>query len=405
MIGVLKNVYVELLLNSASRQASSAFKLLDSNLRSALVIPPANIGSVGDAAMLNAVKTQLKIRGYSHVAVLLGDGWDAIEGFDEYIPADDWFYLERRSSLVNIIKKLGNFTHSYLVGADCIDGIYNPGSISRRLRILQEHAQLGGNARILGSSFSQSPHPLAIDSLRALDPSIVVCARDPVSRRRIQEATGRVVRQTADLAFFTESDLHHPHTVAAREFTQSSRSLGLQVVGLNINFLVELQNPGFCKAHEKLVQCLLENDVAILLVPHDARGNESDAVLLKRATNNIPTSLKDRVALLKEAPPAATRSALSCLDLVITSRMHAAILAMSAMTPAISFVYQNKFEGLYELLSMNNEGLLFEPTDLINEPDKTIGSILSIIKSHKSLQHSLEESLVEVIDLANANFD
>lgn len=404
MISKLRNAYVQRILRRARRRGRAELAKLASDTLRAVVIPPADIGSVGDAAMLNAVRTQLRNRGFRHIGILLAEGWDAIAGFDEYIPADDWFYLERRSALAKIIEKLGGFKHSYLVGADCIDGVYNPGSISRRMQVLQEHAELGGNARILGSSFSLSPNPIAIDALKALDPSIVVCARDPVSRRRIQDATGRDVRQTADLAFFTGEDTDHANSASALAFIRDIRSLGFGVVGLNINFLVELKHPGFCEAHIKLVKELLENDIGILLVPHDSRGEESDADLLMRATMDVPEPLKSRIMLLEEAPPAATRSVLGSLDMVITSRMHAAILAMSASTPAISFVYQNKFEGLYELVSMSEEGLLFDPAELIDYPDKTVGSIMSIIERRQSISKALANNLDRVIGLANANF-
>ena len=399
-----RKIVARLMLARSRRTAYSQLRALPKGTRRALVIPPTAAGSIGDAAMMNATRARLRKRGFTHVAVAIADGWDAIEGFDTYLPGDDWFFYERKSALARLVGTLGQFSHSFLIGADCIDGTYNAGSITRRMTLLDEHARLGGRARIMGSSFSAAPKRVAIERLRTLDTSITLCARDPVSRDRLIAATRRDIAQTADLAFLTSADPDHPNAAAALSFIDAQNNAGRSVIALNINCVVEQKHPGFAAAHRQLVSSLLDRGYAVLMVPHDSRGEVNDAALLAGAITEVSPEASERIGWLEESPPAATRAVLARVDAIVTSRMHAAILAMSAGTPAICFTYQGKFEGLYQLLGLIDEGLLFDPAKLVEQPAQTQDAILQQIERRAALAETLSAKLGRVRELADKNF-
>ncbi len=404
MIQSLRNLVVPLYLANARRQAAALYASLDATTRSILVIPPTAAGSVGDAAMLWVAFDELKLAGFERVSYAGPGGWDALPDFDSHHDMDAWFFSSRRSALAQAIKLLGNFSHSMLVGADCIDGTYNPGSITRRMHLLDEHARLGGDARILGSSFSDNPNRDAVSVLRELHPRVVINARDPVSKSRMEQVLARQIQQTADMAFLTPENSNLLEAGAVTSFVREQRDQGRAVVGLNICSTIARTNPGYVEANQKLLSRLIQADYAVLLVPHDNRGTRNDALLLAEAAKTVPPALQGHLLALPETGPGTVKASLGKVDALITGRMHAAILAMGAGTPAISFTYQGKFEGLYQLLDLENEGLLFDPSHFASSPERIIEAILDRLTRHQAYARMLKKKLPTVLAKARSNF-
>lgn len=401
---VFRDLAIPIILARARKTGADRLKDSLGQQRSVLVIPPAAAGSVGDAAMLNVAYDQLRRENFARVSIACAPGWEEIRPFDSFHNFDEWFFGQRRSTLAAAIKLLGEFSHSMLVGADCIDGTYNPGSITRRIALLDEHAKIGGDARILGASFSDQPNEYAVEVLRALDPRVAINARDPVSRTRMQNVVRNEIWQTADMAFLTEPDSTDSSVSAAFAFTELQRSEQRRVVGVMVNHVVDQKFDKFTDAHVPLLNRLIDEGISILLVPHDSRGERSDRVLLSELMQRMDTTQRQRIHLLDNAPPGAVQAALTSLDAVITSRMHAAILAMSVGTPAISFVYQGKFEGLYKLLGLEEEGLLLQPNDLVDRSAETIDTIIYHIQRRDYLADRILAVLPKVKRLAESNF-
>ncbi|MDT0576979.1 polysaccharide pyruvyl transferase family protein [Croceicoccus sp. F390] len=372
--------------------------------KAALIIPPAAAGSVGDAAMINATCAALRERGFAHIALASPGGWEALSDIDEWLDLNAWFFGQSRRVLARGVRRLGAFSRSVLIGADCIDGVYNPGSITRRLTLLHEHAGIGGETTVLGSSFGLHPDPVAVERLRSLHRDIVICARDPVSYNRLATATGRPIRQTADLAFLIKSDLGHDAARVALAFIERQAKTGRRTIGLNINFLIEAAHPGFAAAHRRLVDRLLASEHALLLVPHDNRGKTTDASLLDMAIAHLTPAQREHVAMLPPSPPCATKAVLGRLDAIVTSRMHAAILALSTGTAAISFVYQGKFEGLYRLLGLENTGWLLDPAELVHDSVATTDRICALIADAHQSDRIIAAGVAKARALADDNF-
>ncbi|UUL82373.1 polysaccharide pyruvyl transferase family protein [Sphingomonas qomolangmaensis] len=355
--------------------------------------------------MLTVAYNELKTAGFSRVSVALPAGWDALPPFDSYHDLNKWFFDGRRSVLAHGILEASAFSHTMLVGADCIDGTYNPGSITRRMVLLDEHARIGGDARILGSSFSTKPHAEAIRTLRHLASNVCINARDPVSRERLQAAAGRVVRQTADLAFLTMPAGDDAIPDDTRNFLEAQAAAKRPMIGLNINANIDRTVVGYTSAHDNFLRRLLGEGYSVLLVPHDNRGQRSDETLLSELQLRLDPDSAKHVHLLNAHEPSFVRQVLSKLEAIVTGRMHAAILAMSAGTPAISFVYQGKFEGLYQLIGLTEESVLYDPKNFAERPDEIQDQILEALGRREELRVIIHRELPRVMGLARSNFD
>lgn len=370
----------------------------------ALIVPPADEGSLGDAAMLNAARATLKTYGIQEVDLLLKPGWQALKAFDRQIDASHYFYGGWQRKYLPIRASLGRYSHAYFVGADVVDGVYNPESVRRRLGVLGDVATLGGEASILGCSFSETPDPDCVEALRRLPRSVRIKARDPISRRRMEATLDRPIELVADLAFLLRPDLEASGAAEALAWIDRRRGAGDRVVGLNANYLIDAKHPGFSEKLGPLMARLLAKNVSILLVPHDTRTDRSDRHILEEARATVGAGFEDRVRMLEPSDPGMIKAVLGALDLVVTGRMHVAILTMGAGRPALSFGYQGKFEGLYQLLGLAGAGLLLPPSMLVERFDEVGETIARQLDVADELSARIAMSLPAVRDLALANF-
>lgn len=368
---------------------------------SALIVPPAGPGSLGDAAMLGASRDELRRLGFTRVDLGLSGDWSAVEGFDNYIDMAEYFYGGVRRKLPGYVLGLGAYSHVFMVGADVIDGAYAPGSVIRRLGILAEHARQRRGARVLGSSLNETPDADCIAALAALPASVGVLARDKISYGRLTSHLTRPIGLVADLAFLLEPRPQSQEAQDTLQWIRGRRQDGDRVVALNINALVEAQAPGFAAAHRTLVFELMKRNVSFVLVPHDTRGERSDAELSAEATAGFSTQ---RVRQLDPREPGMIKACLMAADLIVTSRMHVAILGMGGGTPALSFGYQGKFEGLYDLLDLPRDELLLAPRTMLDAPEAVLDRVVTALDSRDRHAARLDASLPGARKLSRLNF-
>ena len=94
------------------------------------------------------------------------------------------------------------------------------------------------------------------------------------------------------------------------------------------------------------------------------------------------------------------KSVIGLCDLLITCRMHIAIVALSKNVPVISFVYQGKFEGLYNFYDFK-QNLMFEKDNFeIDRLKETISYILI-----NDFSKMIEKKNKNVFELAKKNFE
>ncbi|NMG63590.1 hypothetical protein GPA19_01315 [Azoarcus indigens] len=383
-------------------QASSGNRSRGS-LRAA-IIPPAIPGSLGDAAMISASADYLRSVGFKKVDLFFGSEWPLDVPIDDFVAAERYFYHASNWQLARLINRLPAYSHMFFIGADVIDGAYNPGSVRRRLSLLEEANRLGIHCTVLGSSYNEAPEESTRAKLRTLPEQIAICARDPVSHGRLASQLERPILQTADLAFLLEPRRDHPAAAATRDWISARRAAGDRILAVNANYLHAAKLPALRGALTGFLRRLLEEKLSIVLVPHDTRSDEPDEALLAKAAAGLPDELHGRIRMMPPASPGAIKSVLANVDLLASGRLHAIILALGSGTPVFGFTYQGKFEGLLQLLELNTDTLLRSPAELAAHPRQIAELVLGQLERAGELREHIARTLPKVLSLSRSNF-
>jgi polysaccharide pyruvyl transferase WcaK-like protein len=371
---------------------------------SALIIPPAIPGSLGDAAMISASVRYLRDTGLENVDLLYGNHWELDEAIDKRIAAERFFYKQSMLQQALLIARLPAYSELYFIGADVIDGAYNPGSVCARLSLLTEAAKSGKKATVLGASYNTHPDARTQAALRGLPESVTICARDPVSKLRMERALERPIRLVADLAFLLRPKADHPVAIRTVNWINERRKAGDLVIGLNANYLHAEKDPGIIPALKQFVSATLKQPISIVLIPHDTRSKLPDEKLLELAVAHLSASEKERIYALPPLSPGVVRAVTPELDFLATGRMHTAILALSGTTPTFCFAYQDKFEGLLQLVNLVDEDLLSSPKELAQAPEAVAEKFLQFLPKRQLLRDRIAEALPSVFELSRKNF-
>jgi len=374
------------------------------NERRVLIIPPAVPGSLGDAAMISASSYSLRNQGAAKVDLLYGKTWSLDEKIDNRISGERFFYKQSNLQQALLVSLLPRYSECYFIGADVIDGAYNPKSVSARISLLAEAANLGQKTTLLGASYNKKPEETTRKALANLPESVTICARDPVSRMRMEDALNRPIRQVADLAFLLRPKSDDTIVQEAKAWMESRRHAGDQVIGLNANYLHAQKDPNIVGALKVLVERLLRYDLSIMLIPHDTRSEMPDQKLLEEATSIVDVKDRNRIFMLPPESPGIVRAVVPDLDMLATGRMHTAILSLSGGTPSFCFAYQDKFEGLLQFFNLENAELLSTPAELSAEPTLVAEKIVAKLKEKKLFQERIHYYLPEVLALSERNF-
>lgn len=304
----------------------------------ALIVPPADAGSFGDLAMLTALVHQLASHGIHSRLLSAPNAWPAL------------------APSVNI-SQLSHFDIAYIIGADVIDGSFG---YSNQEHLLYSVASFFRKRAVVCSfSFRSDPHPQSLISLRRLlHRGVRFAARDPFSWLRFEQHIGPATL-SADLSFL---------------LPPISRSLPLflrhasprPVVGISIN---ALHPPSNLEAFAS--QLLSYSDWFYLLIPHDFRSRCDDLAIATRLGGLLP----NRSYVWHPPHPSAVKSACRYCNLVITSRMHVAAIALSVGTPAIALDYNDKARGL--LAAFGADFLAFPISEFYTRALDTASCVLS----------------------------
>jgi colanic acid/amylovoran biosynthesis protein len=384
------------------------FRRSNTESKAALIFPPAwTPGSLGDEAMIRATVAGLSSRGFGRIDIL------------ERHPNRPWGkHLVEVGSVVaqwstglgwrRIAKLLCGYSHLFILGADAMDGAWRVRGSLWRVWFLRMAERLGLRACALGFSFSSAPNPEVARSLAALDDGVGLFARDPLSFRRLKSIGCRNVKLVADLAFLLPPDSRSIHR--SLQWAQNQRTEGRAVIGLNIgaNALggTDAKRPD---AAMGVISAALErylasnNKIAVALIPHDYRGTASDYVLCRAIFERLEKSLMPQVYIYDEARDAASiKGFASTLDACITCRMHLAIACLSSGVPVGAIVYQDKFEGLFELAGVHAPTLRWSEQTSCEDVYGLIDQTVQQAKMHRAI---LVEQLPRLKALSQSNFD
>lgn len=175
---------------------------------------------------------------------------------------------------------------------------------------------------------------------RVFSAAALAVARDELSAQCFEEVCGKTASVSTDLAFglpFDAEALKLPHTDAPRVALNASGLLyddslenTVKAFELRVDYRVFVH---------RVIEGLLENGCEVHLVPHVGADIAANRVLSERYPSVIAHALADT--------PVDAKNLICQMDLLIGSRMHATIAALSSGTAVVPVAYSRKFEGLF----------------------------------------------------------
>jgi polysaccharide pyruvyl transferase WcaK-like protein len=182
----------------------------------------------------------------------------------------------------------------------------------------------------VGPFTSRRARALARRSLRTAG---IVMTRDSASADHVQELGGRVDVRTTDVVFA----LPVPERSAERDVL-------LNVSGLLWNGSPHVDPTSYRAAVRALHRGLIERDRRVTLLAHvlDTSSPDNDVPAVQALANEVGGD----VEVVVPASLTEVRSVVASAQLVLGSRMHACLNALSVGTPAIPLSYSRKFAPL-----------------------------------------------------------
>lgn len=380
--------------------------------RSALILPAASPGSLGDDAMLSATVHHLRNKGCRRIGLIF-DGltpkFRYSASVDQEVNIEGYFCSNRWRDKIRFVLIAARYHSFYAIGADVLDGYYSDHQSYKMLRLVSLSADTGLDTTILGFSFNQQPRHRSLRALQQLPRDVKLCARDPISQQRLREFAGRPVELVADLAFLLQSN---PNTNTVRNtlswinkqvenenilFGMNANRLHAQVVqGRSVVNIVKMYR-------EAIVDlCKQYKNICFVFIPHDFRGEDNDLALAVAIYESLPHVIKDKCFIISTAcGPAEIKAICGRLHFVLSGRMHLAIACLSQRTPVACISYQGKFTGLFKFFGL--EEFVIDPEEALKEgclADK----LSSLIKRRAEATTKIAEKLPEVLMLAEKNF-
>lgn len=280
-----------------------------------------------------------------------------------------------------------------VVGADTMDGAYNLRASLRRTLVADLAAGAGVDTRVLGFSWNDRPHPAVRRALRAASRrGVVLMLRDPVSAERARADGMQHVVGVADTVFsLTTTDDDGVADVLG------DVPAGSPVALVNVSALVgrSLDQTG---EYVRVVEHLRASGLAVVLVPHVSRPGADDLDACRRVLEALEpgtVTFVDRVLTPGQIKALCARS-----DLVLTGRMHLAVMALSAGVPAITLATQGKVEGLMEIFGVRDLCVTPRP----GMADVVIALVGRILAADGVLVERVRSGLPRARELSAANF-
>ena len=379
-----------------------------------LVLAPAGAGSLGDEAMTRSAVAALRGRipdakitlvvfkdtDFAHYGDL-GTDMVCLAGFMGVRP--------RLATLRRLMAALRQGTDFVILGADVLDGIYEPSNTIRRLWLAVAAQRAGLSANLIGFSFADRAGPQVRGFLRDHCASFNIISRDPVSAARVAEVVGRPVPSAADLAFLLpRPDAASPAATEALAQAAAWRAEGRPIVVFNGNAHgLRTSHPGIDVAAcarafaEALKQIHAATNCGFVFVSHDDRPGVSDADFIRTITALLPEGTP---TAMPDAPIRPSDAKLLCeqANLTITGRMHLGIASLGVATPALFYDYQGKVEGLLELFDLPD--LKFGAEDVL-APERLAQIVIDRIARGADISAQIEARLPAVRALSARNID
>lgn len=376
--------------------------------RRAFLLTPASRASLGDEAILTAAARVLSDRGVRITATGYKEAveWGDLSGIDDHYFLRPYFHSSSHRPKLAFKWEMRRHDVFVVAGTDVMDGKYSEHRTLKRIGLMRMAAECGVPVEMIGISVCREPSEACMAAMRDLPDHVIFRTRDPQSHARLEAAIGRRVELVADLAFLLEPTANSPLLDRTRDWIAAQRRSGRLVVGVNISHHVvrgeeaHLEE-GVRRVHEAVASVAKAQPVAVVLLPHDSRGEHNDGYLNTLFCQAI-AGQADLPCLPIEFPVKAAeiKAITGELDVVLTGRMHVAIASLGMKTPVACLTYQDKFEGLFDHFGLSDVGIDGKELWV---PGRAADMLTSVLTRRQALREQIAAKLDHVVTLAYQN--
>lgn len=362
----------------------------------ALIIAPPGGGNIGDQALVDSCVGNLT----GPILVIANkpssfdsSTWSQGSVQQEFLPGLLYGYgVEHARDLFRFATLWRQSSQVLVIGADIMDGGYNPLASYRRARFSALFSNDDVASRVVGFSWNGRAHAVCKWGLRrAARRGVALFIRDPASLRRAAD-DGVVAIPTADAVFATPS-LRGPSENVSRI---------MQLIGRRPYALVNAS--GFVgRSYDQVEDYLLviehldKSGLTPVLVPHVIRGSGDDLKQLAQ----IHTSARPGSTILVDEllTPSDIRHLCGSASAVVAGRMHLAVLALKQGVAPVVVSTQGKVSGLLELFNLGE--CLVEPG--VGMGDRLV-SALDGVAARTGRSSVRPDDIARATSLASKNF-
>ncbi len=361
---------------------------------SALVAAPGG-GNIGDQAMLESFlyntsgKKLIITTNNNPVSIPSQYGLDTrVIKMPGLVYGEPHSFLRDFIKLVRLLPSLKSFS---VIGADVMDGGYNPHASAMRAYVASFAARAGVDARILGFSWNTSPHQKAISSLReAGRHGVHIMLRDAISLERIEQANVANTVLTADVVFANPNQ-QDSGIEDILEYCHGKKVAIVNASGLIAKDIDQIEE------YKTIINELIGEQYSVVLLPHVIRDGANDLSVCKDIAALFPEIyFVDRLL-----EPDQIKRLAKAAKLVVTGRMHLSIMSINAGVPAIVLSTQGKVDGLMKFFSLPE--LSLEPHPGFGQ--KVVALIQQVQDDYARYKTTIADSLEPVRRLAAKNFE
>lgn len=380
-----------------------------------IIIPPdpyTLIGSRGDEAMFDALLKVARTNN-SNIEIFVITASDEADNAAKnkgLVPVQIWKHAFSPEIVLAKLKAIAPDALA-VIGADVIDGYYNPYLPFHAFMFADLATRIGARAAIMGFSFNRKPWPELKEVFELTSNDVVINLRDSVSLERFKEFCNSPTKLVADSAFYLEADMNCSVKLEAEKWCEETHKIGRKAIAFNIHPMLfkdatQDQISGLiCDAANAIEAVSKLRDVNWLFLSHDYREKVGDNICLTPlAEELVKRDLTDRfIHFSKDIPAREIKAIASQVDGVVTARMHLAIGSLGMGVPVAVLTYQDKFLGLFKHFKLP-EWLLLNPSSSTEFSADLETLMLRFIDDIDNIREQVATELPNVKKCAMENF-
>jgi polysaccharide pyruvyl transferase WcaK-like protein len=374
-----------------------------------LFLPPSTPGNLGDEAIIEpflerCARNKLFV---TVIAYAQPTEWDHLQGIGKVVLIRNLFRSNSTWDKVRFLSQLVRTQYFVVAGADVLDGCYSRFRSLRRIELLFLATCAGVSTHVFGASCNEVPSPDCMDALRSIGTPFEIRARDRHSQCRLMTHLKRFVAFCPDTAFLLQPVGGSPKVERVTNWVKLRRQLGGKVIGVNVcsSHITERSHEygeqlksAYVEAIENLISV---NAASIVFIPHDLRGNPSDATLCGEVRQRLQSNMLDvTICLEDEFRATEIKFLVAELDVVLTGRMHLAIACLGSGVPVGCISRQGKFAGLLELVEQ--EDAIISPDDAVS-PGRLSKFLKNLLETFPARKIQLEGAIQRIRTITEEN--